>query len=211
MTHAYREVYLRRAMTKLGFMFDFAISCVGIPGEEFSGLFAASQTAKRLECGDPKYLLGMCGEELAMRVIKETTGIIVEEECEENFGRSPDYWCGWAIAYYQWLHGISYKRIFEILSYTEISAMYPTFHEADISRFADAVDAARRQRIKETNLRRIRTAYGCSQSELAAASGVSLRSIQMYEQRRKDINKGQSATLLSLARVLGCSMEALME
>ena len=32
---------------------------------------------------------------------------------------------------------------------------------------------------KETNLKRFRSAYGCSQSELAKLSGVSLRSIQI--------------------------------
>lgn len=43
--------------------------------------------------------------------------------------------------------------------------------------------------------------------QLAEESGVSLRSIQMYEQRIKDINKGQAQTLHSLARVLGCRIE----
>ena len=52
---------------------------------------------------------------------------------------------------------------------------------------------------------------GLSQSELARASQVGLRSIQMYEQRQKDINKAQAQTLLRLSRVLYCSMEDLME
>lgn len=33
----------------------------------------------------------------------------------------------------------------------------------------------------------------------------------MYEQRKKDINKAQSDTLLNLARALGCGMEDIME
>ena len=63
----------------------------------------------------------------------------------------------------------------------------------------------------DTNLKRIRTSYGCSQSKLAEMSGVSLRSIQMYEQRNKDINKAQADSLHRLAKVLGCSMEDLLE
>lgn len=63
----------------------------------------------------------------------------------------------------------------------------------------------------ETNLKRIRTTYGCSQKKLAEMSGVSLRSIQMYEQRNKDINKAQSDSLYRLAKVLGCTMEDLLE
>ena len=60
-------------------------------------------------------------------------------------------------------------------------------------------------------MKRIRTAYGCTQAELAKRSGVSLRSIQMYEQRNKDINKASAETLLRLSKVLGCTMEDLME
>ena len=63
----------------------------------------------------------------------------------------------------------------------------------------------------ETNLKRIRLIYGCSQRELAEISGVSLRSIQMYEQRQKDINKAQSDSLYRLAKSLGCTMEDLLE
>ncbi len=42
-------------------------------------------------------------------------------------------------------------------------------------------------------------------------SGVSLRSIQMYEQRQKDINKAQSDSIYRLAKSLGCTMEDLLE
>ncbi len=63
----------------------------------------------------------------------------------------------------------------------------------------------------ETNLKRIRTVKGYSQKQLAEMSGVSLRSIQMYEQRRKDINKAQSDSLFHLAKALGCTMEDLLE
>ncbi|MBP1587091.1 MAG: helix-turn-helix transcriptional regulator [Clostridia bacterium] len=61
------------------------------------------------------------------------------------------------------------------------------------------------------NLKRIRTAYGCTQSELARLSGATLRSIQMYEQRQKDINKASANTLYGIAKVLGCAIEDLIE
>ena len=50
-----------------------------------------------------------------------------------------------------------------------------------------------------------------SQAELAKASGVSLRSIQMYEQRVNDIDKAQAQTVYKLSRVIGCEMEDLLE
>ena len=63
----------------------------------------------------------------------------------------------------------------------------------------------------DTNLKRIRNAYGCSQAELAKKSDVSLRSIQMYEQRNKDINKASIETVYRLAKALGCAVEDLIE
>lgn len=65
--------------------------------------------------------------------------------------------------------------------------------------------------MKEINLRDYYPFYGCTQAELARRSNVSLRSIQMYEQRNKDINKASAETVLSLAKVLGCTMEDLLE
>ena len=89
--------------------------------------------------------------------------------------------------------------------------MYHTLHEADITKFTDIVDEKMREHFKDTNLKRIRTSYGCTQVELAKRSGVTLRSIQMYEQRNKDINKASADTLYRLSKVLGCSMESLIE
>ena len=89
--------------------------------------------------------------------------------------------------------------------------MYYTLHEADITKFAGLMDARMREFFTDTNLKRIRTAYGCTQAELAKRSQVSLRSIQMYEQRNKDINKASAETVLRLSRVLGCTMEDLLE
>ena len=51
--------------------------------------------------------------------------------------------------------------------------------EADITKFVDIVDARVRECFPDTNLKRIRTIYGCTQAELAEMSDVSLRSIQM--------------------------------
>ena len=42
-------------------------------------------------------------------------------------------------------------------------------------------------------------------------SGVNLRSIQMYEQRNKDINKASADTIYRIANTLGCTMEDLIE
>lgn len=62
-----------------------------------------------------------------------------------------------------------------------------------------------------TNLKRIRTAAGLSQSQLAELTGISLRSLQHYEQGSRDINKVQGLTLLTLARALNVTIEDILE
>ena len=211
MTHAYQEIYLSNAQSMLGDAFDYAINVCHIPGSSFVKLFIASTISKRLENGEPSYLSGKSGIEVAMEILAETTGKTPDAAPQEHFGRSREYWIGWAVAYYQWFSGRSYSEIFKVVTFEELQKLYDPLHEADITKFADILDARMREFFADTSLKRIRTAYGCTQAELAKRSGVSLRSIQMYEQRNKDINKASAETLLRLSRVLGCTMEDLME
>ena len=141
----------------------------------------------------------------------ETTGKQLDTVPDEHFGRSREYWIGWAVCYYQWYSARSYSDIFAALSYDDLQNMYYTLHEADISKFADIADNRIREYFKDTNLKRIRSSYGCTQAELAKRSGVSLRSIQMYEQRNKDINKASVESLYRISKVLGCTIESLLE
>ena len=98
-----------------------------------------------------------------------------------------------------------------MLSFEDLRTMYDRLHEADITKFVEIADEKIREYFVETNLKRLRTAYGLSQAELAERSGVMLRSIQMYEQRRKNINKAGAETLYRISRTLGCTMEELLE
>ena len=211
MTHAYQEIYLSNAQSMLGDAFDYGINACHIPGSSFVKLFAASTISKRLENGEPSYLSGKSGIEVAREILAETTGKVPDAAPQEHFDRSREYWIGWAVAYYQWFSGRSYSDIFQVVTFEELQKMYDPLHEADITKFADILDARMREFFADTSLKRIRTAYGCTQAELAKRSGVSLRSIQMYEQRNKDINKASAETLLRLSRALGRTMEDLME
>lgn len=125
--------------------------------------------------------------------------------------RSVEYWIGWAVAYYQWYSDRSFSGIIKAIPYDDLQKLYYMLHEADITKFADIAEERIKECFKDTNLKRIRMAYGCKQAELVKQSGVSLRSIRMYEQRRKDINKASVETLYSIAKVLGCTIEDLIE
>ncbi len=211
MIHAYPEIYLNRAQATLGEAFDYAINDCHLPGEVFTALFAASTVSKRMENGEPSLLVGKSGPEVASDILTETTGAPPQAIPGARLTRSREYWIGWAVAYYQWYSGRSYRDILKAASFEELQEMYDPLHEADVTKFADILDARIRAVFPDTNLKRIRKNYGCSQSELAKRSGVSLRSIQMYEQRNKDINKASAETVLRLSRVLGCGMEDLIE
>ena len=208
---AYQETYLNKAQAALGDAFDYAINTCGIPGEKFINCFIASSISKRMENGDPAILAGKSGIEIAIDVILETTGKQLCHEPQDRFGRSPEYWIGWAVCYYQWFSARSFRDIFQVLSFTDLQNMYHTLHEADITKFTDIADEKMKEYYKDTNLKRIRTTYGCTQAELSNNSGVSLRSIQMYEQRNKDINKASAETLYRISKVLGCTIEDLLE
>ena len=61
---------------------------------------------------------------------------------------------------------------------------------------------------------RIKTARkqsGMTQQELSDAAGVSLRMVQLYEQRQNDLAKASVSVVLALAHVLGCEPEDLLE
>lgn len=78
-------------------------------------------------------------------------------------------------------------------------------------RVAKFVAARIEQARGETRLAAMRKRLGLSQRELTHRSGVSLRSIQMCEQRNKDINRAQACSAAALFRVLHCTMEDLLE
>ena len=211
MIHAYQEIYLSKAQGVLGEAFDYAVNTCNISGENFIKQFIVSSASKKMENGEPAYLAGKSGIELVKDIVAETTGKELTEVPPDRLDRSTEYWIGWAIAYYQWWSGRKFNTIFKGFTFDELQKMYYTIHEADISKFADIADERMKELYPETNLKRIRMAYGCTQAELAKKTGVSLRSIQMYEQRNKDINKANADTLYRISKVLGCSMEDLIE
>ena len=211
MTHAYQETYLNKAQSVLGEAFDYAVNTCGISGNDFVKLFLASSVCKRMENGEPAYIAGKSGIEIVIDVVSQTMGKEISNEPEARFGRSKEYWIGWAVAYYQWYSCRKYSEIFKVFSFDDLQQMYYTLHEADITKFVDIVNERMHEHFSDTNLKRIRVAYGCTQAELAKKADVTLRSIQMYEQRNKDINKASVDTVYRLAKALGCTMEDLIE
>ncbi|WP_369283051.1 helix-turn-helix domain-containing protein [Oscillibacter sp. GMB15532] len=213
MTHAYSESYLDDAMQNMGDMLDYALVDCGYAPDEFFSWFINSGIATKIENGNPKYIVGMSGVELAREVIFLTTGSYPTKEKAVKDFAGCEYWAGWILAYYQWYSGLRFSDMVENgLSLSQVLSLY-ILHEADQSKFVDtANEIINRHRLeKPSNLTTIRKARRFTQGQLAEQSGVALRMIQLYEQRQNDINKAQAGTLLSLAKALGCEMQDLME
>lgn len=211
MIHAYSEFYLNDAKRSLGEMFDYAVHECKMNADHFAAIFIQSGYGEKFENGNPAVVSGISGVELAQRVIYYAYR---EDEFPEDLfseEKSPEYWAGWALAEYQWYTGKRFKDIFSVISFSEIVKMYPLFHEMDITQFIDEMDKINFAAQGETRLKRIRENRGISQVDLSRRSGVNLRSIQMYEQRVNDIDKAQGKTLYRLSRILGCSVEDLLE
>lgn len=211
MIHAYDKSYLEEAMCNLGDLLDYIANDCHMDKAEFMKLFIASGLAAAFEQGVPRVIVGMSGAELAQEVMLRSGSQKKLPEASVRFGRNVDYWCGWILAYYQWESGQSFEQILSTIPIEEIERLYSTLHEAPEEKFAEIVRQRERMSEKPTHLKYFRTIAKLSQAELAKKSGVSLRSIQMYEQRQKDINKAQAITLYQLSRTIGCKIEDLLE
>ena len=210
-TRAYNEIYLGCAQENLATMFRYGTENCSMQINEFHELFLQSGIARMFGHGDFRYLSGMSGIELAFEVLRLTRNWMTHPDPVFHLEKSPGYWTGWILAFYQWYSGLTFERIHENLKPDEILKMYHPFHEMDPLQFADHADELIVKRSRVTRLKMYRDRLQMSQNELAAASGCSVRMIQNYEQRRKNINKAQLETILSLTSVLHCSPEDLME
>ncbi len=209
--HAYAEDYLPHAQRILGDMFDFAVNSCGMDGDVFFGMFLVSGVAGQFQMGNPTYVAGKTGCELVREAMVKC-GLGEPEVEDEMFAdKSPEYWCGWALAFYQWYTGRSFERIHAAVPFGEMLCLYPTLHEADLMKLVSVMDARWDAFYTETHLKHIRKNAGLSQRELAEASKVPLRQIQLFEERQRDINKTQALNLVKLGRVLGCAGEDLLE
>ena len=210
MIHAYHEMYLSSIQSKIGDAFDFSVNYLKIPGEKFIQLFMCSDVSKMIEKSGIINVIGKSGIEIALEITNTKEDIIMNKPYI-TYERSKEYWIGYAITYYQWYADRKFSEIFDSVSYEELEKLYLVLHEANIMKFVEIIDKKVREKYNDTNLQRTRKIFGFTQKRLAEESGVSLRSIQMYEQRNKDINKASAETIYRLAKALGCDMENLIE
>lgn len=211
MISAYDRVYLPQAREVMGAMFDYAVWDCKIDIDRFFALFIASGLADRFGHGDPKLVAGRSGVELAWDVFEKTNYTSERPEPRYNLNRSKVYWAGWAMAHCQWATSLSFRALNRYLPPSRIEGLYSPYHERDERALVEKVVELYCAAKPESNLKLQRLKRGLSQQELAEAAGVPVRTLQQYEQRQKDILKANVSYIVSLAHVIGCEIEDILD
>lgn len=137
--HAYSEDYLWGAQRILGDMLAFGVNTCQLDMDFIMNKFIESGIADNFAIGNPKYVAGMTGCEV-LRTVLEKTG---EENPKENdimyVDKSPEYWTGWAVAFYQWYRNYKFQEIQSKVPVSEVVKMY-ILHEADVMKFVEIMD-----------------------------------------------------------------------
>ena len=140
MARAYKKTYLNNAMRNLAVMMDCGVRKYGYPIEEFYQKFLSCNVSRQFAAGNPRYLVGMSGAELADSVVEATGGTVLSEN-DGTYTVGPEFWAGWVLAYYHWLTRRSFAYMHKKgLGIREVLAMYYPLHEADLSKFATSAD-----------------------------------------------------------------------
>ncbi|MBQ1407591.1 MAG: helix-turn-helix transcriptional regulator [Eubacterium sp.] len=238
MIHAYDEVFLQKAETVLGGMLDCAVHSLHLNAQAFMNLFIASGAASRFEQGDIRTITGMSGAELAYEIMELSGLEYTRIQLRFTTGQSREYSLGQILTRCQWETGLSFDDIIDTIPTQDIFSMIEEQQNEmrrklqdiwpPLPNMNDPAEKAKRTRDivltvsslliekvssanHETHLKTIRRRNGMSQSKLASASGVPLRTIQQYEQRQKDINRAQFEYLVKLAAALNCDPLQLFE
>ena len=213
-TRAYNPLYLEDAMGNLASMLDCAANAAHLDLLVFYEMFLSSGIASQMEIGNPRFVSGLSGMELMELVVRRTSDKSLPAIRYVPFDRTPEYWAGWALAYYQWFTAHSFSFLQRNgLSLNTVLSLYPTLHEADLSKFVYIADTLidRHLSNKKSTLKTIRKQSHYTQKELAELTGVSLRMIRAYEQGDQDIRKAETQSVVDLARAIGCKPEEICE
>ncbi len=179
--------------------------------ENFFRLLRISGLAEDWESGMD---LSLPAEEPACiyRAVMTVLGQEPMEQEEEAIPEDPKtQWVGDVLEYLQKQTGKSFSSILEDISIRELEVFYEPLKALSVAQCYLVIREKIRQKGKKTWIQRMRRRSGLSQRELAEKSGVNLRTLQQYEIRDKDIDKAAAGKVLSMARVLSCRPEELME
>lgn len=112
--HAYPEEYVYDAQRTLGEAVDFAVMSLEIEPRAFGEAFVVSDVSRQFARGNPRYVAGMGGPEVARLVIEQARLPHAEAADVVYLDMGPEHWAGWACAFYQWYSNRSFAEILAV-------------------------------------------------------------------------------------------------
>ena len=204
--NAYSDLYINEAQDWLGEFLETSVCVLNMELKEIWKRFVFSRYSLLFGAGDPFTICGKSGSEAAFELCGKRV-----DNLPFIYDRTPEYWLGWALAYYQWERNIPFAFITNNVDIEVMLLMYKKYHEMDITRFCEEIDRLMHLHKKEANLKKMRMSRGYSQKELAEITSIPIRTIQQYEQKQKNINNAQANYVLALAQALSCSPKDILE
>lgn len=210
-SRTYPIYYLEDAMNNLGDCFDYAVNDYGAEGSEVAELFCLSGVAREFERGNAWVVSGKSGVELFALIAERSgyqSGFIPDRTY--RFEKTPEYWTGWILAYLQWRLGSLSKTCCMSFRLTHCAVCTILARSLGGTRGSPRLRYGEKAS-RQTKLALARKKLKKTQQDLAYESGVSLRSIQMYEQRQRNINEASVTSVRAIAKALHCNIEDLLE
>lgn len=208
MIHAYDEMYVEGAMLRMGDMLEYACLDCGYDPDAYWKMFLGSGLARRFEIGDVSVIAGKSGPELAYMVLQNIDHRVQYPTPAWREDRSELYWSGWVLAYFQWYTNRPYIEIWASISIRMLQKMYPTLHEADISKTVDTM-AGLMKPVPKNSVQTLRLVRGLTQQEVADRAHMTVSQLQRIEYGERKIENLSLKTAISLASALGVRVEEL--
>lgn len=140
MPFAYDKSYLGDVQKNLGFLFQFLLCSVKLSADDAQKAFFKSEIPDQIEVGNPDFLCGKSGYELAMLVLKDRDiSADIQAAIKEPFYPQAEYWSGYVLAYCQWKNNVPFQKILTSFPLGHFLDSYGLLHEADVSKIEEIV------------------------------------------------------------------------
>lgn len=205
---SYDKCYLSQVMGIMGDMMEYACLDNRFNPDTFFKMFLDSGIARRIEMGDPSYVAGKSGIEIADLVF---SSYHIEPDFKANtrYEYSEYYWAGWILAQYQWYTSKRFEEIWRYMSVTKLLWYYERLHQIDIMQALDEIDEMVDPH-KKFAISLLRRSKGLTQNELAKRAHMDISQIQRLEYGERKVENLTLKSAINLANALGVDVKDLM-
>ena len=141
MALSYEQMYLSDVQKNLGFLFQLCLVDLGKSPDEVQADFLASEIPRQIEFGNPNFLSGKSGYELALLLYSHADNQILSALSAPYYPQA-EYWSGFVLAYCQWKLQVPFRTILENYPLERILQSHRLLHEADISKITSLIEGS---------------------------------------------------------------------